>query len=66
MLSGAVLKVAEKAWEGVFDLAQEEVIHVRYVFPIGGRVWAARDHRFASPLGTGNHVLQGRPLDDHG
>ena len=28
-------------------------------------MWSASHHRFARPLGTRNHVLQRRPLDNH-
>ena len=58
-------EVAEKAREGVFDLAQEEVINVCHVFPIGGRVWSTGHHWFAGTLGPRNDVLQGLPLDNH-
>src|SRR5712691_11427172 len=54
----AILQVTEKAREGFFDLAKEEVINIFHLFPIGSRVWPAGDHRFASPLGTGNHLLK--------
>jgi hypothetical protein len=50
----AALNVAEKTREGVFDLPQEEVIHVLDVFPIGGRVGSASHHQFARPLGPRN------------
>jgi len=65
MLGSAVLKVVEKAREGFFDLAQEKVINVFHVFPIGGWVWSTGYHRLASTLGTSNDVLQRLPLDNH-